>query len=164
MAARAKVAVGTFYQHYRSKRQLLLALMDELLKKLSRLSLQVEPSGDIRNVLHQLLARAFSTDLHYLGAYRAWQEAMLSDPALAQKNAAMHAWTTARVTALFRLLQQQPSARPDADIPSLAQAMDAFFWSLLVQALQMSKPALRRQVEAATHLIFHSLFRDTAGE
>ena len=89
---------------------------------------------------------------------------MLSDPALAQKNAAMHAWTTARITALFRLLQQQPSARPDADIPSLAQAMDTFFWSLLVQAPNMSRRAMQRQITAATHLIFHSLFRDTPGE
>jgi AcrR family transcriptional regulator len=43
IAARAGVAVGGFYQHFRSKRQLLLVLMDELLERLSRLDLR--PGG-----------------------------------------------------------------------------------------------------------------------
>lgn len=163
IAARAKLAVGTFYQHYRSKRQLLLALMDDLLEKLSQLNLRPEQSSDTRGALRQLLERAFAADLQYLGAYRAWREAMLSDPVLARKNAAIHAWTTARVAKLFRLLQRHPAARRDADIPSLARAMDNFFWSLLAEALHMPKPALHRQIGAATHFIFHALFRDSSG-
>jgi hypothetical protein len=42
IAQRANLAVGSFYQHYRSKRQLLLALMDELLERLSQLELRPE--------------------------------------------------------------------------------------------------------------------------
>lgn len=164
IAARARLAVGTYYQHYRSKRQLLLALMDDLLEKLSRLNLQPRQSSDIRGALRQLLSRAFSADLDHLGAYRAWREAMLSDPALAQKNAAIHSWTTARITKLFRLLQQHPGARHGADIPALATAMDAFFWSLLGQAIHMPKPTLHRQIDAATHLIFHALFQDSSSK
>jgi AcrR family transcriptional regulator len=163
IARRAKLAVGTFYQHYRSKRQLLLALMDDLLEKLSRLNLQPQQSGDIRAALAQLLTRAFAADLHYLGAYRAWQEGMLSDRGLAQRNTAIRSWTAARVTRLFRLLQRHPAARQDADIRGLAMAMDTFFWSLLGQALHMPKSALHRQIDAATHLIFHGLFQDRSG-
>src|SRR6266849_11028233 len=87
LSRRARIPVGTFYQHYRSKRQLLLALMDELLEKLSRLDLQPGAFTDVRTGLHALLSRAFSQDLRYLGAYRAWQEAVLSDPDLARKQA-----------------------------------------------------------------------------
>src|SRR5580658_9211139 len=91
IARRAKLAVGTFYQHFRSKRQLLLALMDELLEKLSRLDFRPRAVSDVRAIVHELLSRAFSHDLRYLGAYRAWQEAVLSDPALARKQSQMHA-------------------------------------------------------------------------
>ena len=160
IAQRANLAVGGFYQHYRSKRQLLLALMDELLEKLSRLDLQPGAFTDVRTGLHALLARAFSHDLRYLGAYRAWQEAVLSDPDLARKQAAIHAWTTTRVTTVFRLLQQLPNSRPEVDIPGLARVMDSFFWSLLAQAVRMPAIELNRWIDAATHLIYHAIFLD----
>src|ERR1700674_1928853 len=158
IARHAKLAVGTFYQHFRSKRQLLLVLMDDLLEGLSRLDLRPEGIADVRSALREMLARAFSHDLHYLGAYRAWQEAVLSDPDLARKQKQIHVWTTARTSALFRVLQQHPGARRGVDVPALASVMDAFFWSLLAQAAQMSAPELNQWLDSATHLIYHALF------
>src|SRR5271168_5086788 len=133
VARRAKLAVGTFYQHFRSKRQLLLALMDELLEKLSQLNFQPRAATEIRAGIRGLLSRAFSHDLHYLGAYRAWQEAALSDPELVKKQKEIHKWTTGRVTRVFQFLQTVPGARQKVDIPGLARAMHTFFWSLLAQ-------------------------------
>jgi AcrR family transcriptional regulator len=160
IARRAKLAVGGFYQHFRSKRQLLLVLMDELLEKLSRLDRRPQTIADPRTALRELLARSFSHDLHYLGAYRAWQEAALSDPDLTWKQRQIHAWTTTRVMAVFKFLQQLPGARSGVDIPGLASAMDTFFWSLLSQALHLPKRQLNRQIDSATHLIYHALFSD----
>jgi len=162
IAKRANLAMGSFYQHYRSKRQLLLALMDELLEHLSRLELQPKSAADIRAGLRELLSRAFATDLRYLGAYRAWQEAALSDAALAQKQQEIHGWTTGRSLAVFKLLQQLPGARPDVDIAALARVMDSFFWNLLAQALLLSKAELNQWIDASTHLIYHALFTDEA--
>ena len=110
--------------------------------------------------IRELLSRAFSNDLRYLGAYRAWQEAVLSDPDLAQKQEEIHAWTTARVTTLFQLLQQLPGARPGVDITGLARVMDSFFWSLLSQAVRFSKVQLNQRIDSATHLIYHAMFTD----
>ena len=160
IAQRANLAVGGFYQHFRSKRQLLLALMDELLEKLSQLDLQPKAFTDVRTGLHALLSRAFSHDLRYLGAYRAWEEAVLSDPGLARKQAEIHAWTTTRVTAVFQLLHKLPKARPGVDIPGLARVMDSFFWSLLAQAVRMPTAELNRWIDAATHLIYHAIYLD----
>jgi AcrR family transcriptional regulator len=160
IAKRANLAMGSFYQHYRSKRQLLLALMDELLGHLGRLELRPQVSGDIRAGLRELLSGAFSTDLRYLGAYRAWQEAALSDPELAKKQQEIHVWTTARVVAVFNFLQQLPGARTGVDIAALARVMDSFFWNLLAQALRLSKGELNQWIDAATHLIYHALFMD----
>lgn len=162
IAKRANLAMGSFYQHYRSKRQLLLALMDELLEHLSRLELRPRAAGDIRAGLRELLSRAFATDLRYLGAYRAWQEAALSDLELARKQQEIHAWTTARVMAVFKLLQQLPGARTGVDIATLARVMDSFFWNLLAQALLLSKAELNQWTDAAAHLIYHALFLDEA--
>jgi AcrR family transcriptional regulator len=164
IAQRARLAVGTFYQHFRSKRQLLLALMDELLEKLSQLDFRPRGVTDVRAVVHELLARAFSHDLHYLGAYRAWQEAVLSDPELARKQVEIHAWTTSRVTTVFQLLQQLPGARAGVDVPGLARVMDSFFWNLLGQAVLMPAVELNRWIDSATHLIYHAIFLDAAGK
>ena len=160
VARRAKLAVGSFYQHFRSKRQLLLALMDELLEKLSELEFHPRTGADVRAVVHELLARAFSHDLRYLGAYRAWQEAVLSDPELARKQVEIHVWTTGRVTTVFQLLQQLPGARPGVDVSGLARVMDSFFWSLLAQAVRMPEVELNQWIDSATHLIYHAMFTD----
>lgn len=160
IAGRAHLAVGGFYQHFRSKRQLLLALMDDLLDALSRVEFRPQPSADMRGAIRTLLARAFEHDLRYLGAYRAWQEAILSDPALARKQQRIHAWTAARVMAVFELLSKVHGARTTVDVPALARVMDGFFWSLLARAAKMRKAELNQWIDAATHLIYHALFTD----
>ena len=162
IARRAKLAVGGFYQHFRSKRQLLLALMDELLEKLSQLDFRPGAVTDVRAGIRRLLSRAFSHDLRYLGAYRAWQEAALSDPDLARKQRQIHGWTTTRVMTVFQLLQQLPGARQGVDVPGLASVMDSFFWSLLAQAGRLSKVEMDQRIDSATHLIYHALFTDPA--
>jgi AcrR family transcriptional regulator len=160
IARRASLATGSVYQHYRSKRQLLLALMDDLLEHLSHLDLRPAGAGDPRRVLHDLLTRAFARDLHYLGAYRAWQEAVLADEDLNAKQKAIHAWTTARVLAVLRYLQQLPGARADVDLQGLATVLDSFFWSLLGRAARMSDAELRRSIASVTHLMHHAMFKD----
>jgi AcrR family transcriptional regulator len=161
IARRANLAVGTFYQHFRSKRQLLLALMDDLLEYLSRLDLRSQTAADPRAGLRAMLARAFSGDLRYLGAYRAWQEAALSDAELQRKQEQIRAWTTMRVTAVLQFLQQLRGTRTGIDIPGLAGVLDSFFWGLLAQARLMSAAELDRWIDASTHLIYHAMFTDS---
>lgn len=163
VAHRAKLAVGGFYQHFRSKRQLLLLLMDELLEGLNQLDLAPTAMTDVRSGIRALLSHAFSRDLRYLGAYRAWQEAVLSDPELMDKQKEIQAWTTSRVTTLFQFLQQLPGARPGVDVAGLARVMDSFFWSLLAEAGRLSKIRLNQRIDAATHLIYHAMFTDLPG-
>ena len=160
IARRAELAIGTVYQHYRSKRQLLLALMDDLLDQLSRLDLRPGTDGDPRSVLNDLLTRAFARDLDYLGAYRAWQEAVLADADLIEKQKAIHAWTAGRVLAVLRYLQQLPGARPDVDVQGLATVLDSLFWNLLGQASRMPEAELRRSIASVTHLMHHAMFAD----
>jgi AcrR family transcriptional regulator len=162
IASRAGLAVGGFYLHFRSKRQLLLALMDDLLENLEALDLRPSPSPspDVRAGLRRLLGRAASSDLHYAGAYRAWQEAVLSDADLAARQRAIQAWTTKRVATAFTLLSSLPGARRGVDVDALARVMDGVFWGLIAQLGRLSRKERDRAIDAATHLVYHALFAD----
>lgn len=160
IASRAGVAVGSFYQHFRTKRQVLLVLMDELLERLEHLNLQPPRASTIRSGLHALLRTAFSQDLLYTGAYRAWREAVLRDPGLMRLQQQIERWTRARVRAVFEALLQLPSARHDVDVPILAHLMDRLFWDLLGQAAAMATSELEAVLDCITDLLYHALFCD----
>jgi AcrR family transcriptional regulator len=159
IALKARVPVGGFYLHFRSKRQLLLALMDDLIGAMARLELRV-PAESVRAGLREFLKHAFSGDLRYLGAYRAWQEAALSDAAIARKQRQIRAWTTSRVTNLFGQLARHPEARPGVNLAALGRSMDSFFWTILSEATGAPKVQLESWVDSAAHLIEHALFLD----
>ena len=158
IALKAHLAVGSFYQHFRSKKQLLLSLMNEFLEELSRLDLRPKNTSDLRAGLRAFFARALSTDLRYLGAYRAWREAVITDPDLARKEAEIQVWTTSRVFTAFSALQQLPGARPDVDVGGLAPVMDSFFWNLLEQAVSLPETQLEPWIDSTTHIVYHALF------
>ncbi len=61
---------------------------------------------------------------------------------------------------VFQSLQGLPGARQNVDIPDLARAMNAFFWSLLAQAARLPKAELNQWIDSATHLIYHAMFTD----
>ena len=164
IAIKSNLAVGGFYQHFRSKRQLLLVLMDELLERLSQLELRPKGAANIRQGIRALLSRALSMDLEYLGVYRAWREAAITDPELAQKESEIRAWTTRRVLTAFSSLQELPGARRGIDVKSLAHVMDAFFWNFLAQAVSLTDKQRSAWMDSTAHLIYHALFIDPPGK
>src|ERR1035441_1275537 len=163
IASRAGTAAGAFYTYFRSKRQLLIVLMNELLERLRDLDLR--PTGgaagvDARAGLRSFLAAVFRADLEYYGVVRAWQEAALTDAGLGQMQAAIEAWTNARILGVFRLLQQYPNARPDRDLPAFARMMDRHFWSLLARGASLPRRDFDREVRIAADVIYHYLFHE----
>ncbi len=160
IARRAAVAVGGVYLHFRSKRQLLLVLMDELLEGLEHLDLRPDATVDVRSALHAMLSRAFAADLTYLGAYRAWSEAVRTDPTLDAHDRRIHRWTNRRIVALFQGLQRLPHARPGVDGAALGRAMDVVFWTQLARAAALRPRELREWIDVTTDLIYHALFLD----
>jgi AcrR family transcriptional regulator len=166
LATRAGTAAGAFYNYFRSKRQLLIVVMNELLERLRNLDLR--PNGgataktDARNSLRSFLAAVFRADLEYYGVVRAWQEAALTDGGLGRMQTAIESWTNARVLRVFRLLQQFPNARRDRDLRTFARMMDRHFWSLLARGAILPRRDFDRDVRIAADVIYHYLFRDTS--
>jgi len=160
VAERAGVAIGSFYQHFRTKRQLLLVLMDQLLEGLEQLDLRPKGAATIRDALRDLLQSAFARDLAFAGAYRAWREAILLDPSLRPRQEQIERWTRARVTRVFETFLQLPGARRDVNVPVLANLMDRFFWDLLGQATRLAASELGPILDSTTDLLYHALFTD----
>jgi AcrR family transcriptional regulator len=163
IAQRAGVAVGSFYQHFRSKRQVLLVLMEELLEGLEQLDLRLKPAGTIRGGLRAVLQAGFSHDLVYAGAYRAWREAILLDPTLRPLQRRIERWTRARVSNAFESALQLPGARKNVNVALLAQLMDRLFWDLLGQLGNLTAAELEAVLDCLTDLIYHALLRDPDG-
>jgi AcrR family transcriptional regulator len=158
ITSRAGTASGSFYVYFRSKRQLLIVLMHELLQRLARVDLQ--PQGDLR----EFLVRIFDTDLESFGAIRAWHEATLADLELGAMRGEIEAWTEERILRLFRMLAESPRARPLRDLPVFARMMDRHFWSLLARGGGLSKRAFAREIAVAADVITHYFFADAADQ
>jgi len=160
ITSRAGTAAGAFYTYFRSKRQLLVVLMNELLERLSRLDLRPRGQATARDRLRDFLAAVFRADRQYYGVVRAWQEASLTDPELGRMRAAIESWTGARILRVFRLLQSFPNARSDRDLPTFARMMDRHFWSLLARGSRLRPRDFACEVRMAADVIYHYLFRD----
>jgi AcrR family transcriptional regulator len=154
IAKRAGIAIGGFYQYFGSKRQLLLVLMNEFLQKLHQMDMD-PPAPDLKSAIQAVLHAGLATDLAYSGAYRAWKEAMLSDPKLLAFDIQIRRWTTARLRAALPRLRQLPGARQKLNIDVFASLIDRLFWDLIGSEFEADG-----LVETLTHIIFHSIFSD----
>lgn len=155
IAQQAGVAVGGFYQHFRSKRQVLLVLMDGLLQELNQMDLQLGAEANIVTLEH-IVRKALSVDWAYAGAYRAWREAIWQDSALSGFNRQVTDWTRTRLLDLLKGMQQLPGTRPHLDMETMAWVLDLWFWQLA------GTPAdnLDAVVRVVTDLLYHALFQD----
>jgi len=159
IAHRAGVAVGSFYHHFASKRQILLVLMDRLLQDASMLTFEARSADlhDIRDGMAQLVRQALQVDWAYAGAYRAWREAAVQDRELQALHQQIEAWTAQQLALLFEVLLHVPGARQDVDGEMLA-------WELSLLLLRLAEIPLEEPdavVASLTGLMYHGLFTDT---
>lgn len=156
IANRAGVAVGGFYSHFRSKRQVLLVLMDRLLGELAALDLSVAPEAPPQLVIAGLVHVGLRVDWAYIGAYRAWHEVILRDPELGALHRQIEAWSMSRLRLLTEMLAHHPSARTDLDVETFCWVTNQLFWRL-TEADVENRAAVER---AVAHMLAHAIFRD----
>jgi AcrR family transcriptional regulator len=161
IAHRAYVAVGGFYQHFASKRQIVLVLMDRLLQEAANLTSPGEQINlqDIRSIIAYFVRQGLQVDWSYAGAYRAWREAALQDRELRELNIHVEQWLASQLETLLKGLQLFPGARIDVDMPVLAWELCLLFLRLAETPLE-SPGEIDAVVDSLTHLIYHALFRD----
>jgi len=156
IAKDARVAVGGFYKHFRSKRQVLLVLVDRLLHEIGSEPWS-EPGDDVTTVMNRV-GRHFNPAFAHAGVYRAWCEAASRDPALAALADRIEAWATAGITAALKPAAASPHARPNVDVVTVSYILGVIFWRLL-DARIADRAALSDTLVAALR---HVLFEDAA--
>jgi AcrR family transcriptional regulator len=127
ISRRAGVAVGGFYLHFRSKRQVLHVLMNALLPEIhSRL-------GAFSDALRfpSEFVSSLPFDSPHAGACRAWRSAALHDTSIAQLDAEIETWTSERIAAALRTLAMKQGVRPAVDLQSIAWMLSALWWRSL---------------------------------
>jgi AcrR family transcriptional regulator len=159
IARLAGVAVGGFYQHFASKQQILLVLMDQLLQETALLTWESKSAAlpDIRDGIARMVRQALQVDWAYAGAYRAWREAGVRDREMWALHQQIEAWTAQELTMLFRGLLLVPGARQEVDYETLA-------WELALLILRLAEIPLAEPdavVASLTNLIYHGLFTDS---
>jgi AcrR family transcriptional regulator len=161
IAHQAGVAVGGFYQHFASKRQILLVLMDRLVQEASvvagALVIRSANSQQIRDTLAQLVRQALQVDWAYAGAYHAWREAAVHDRELQLLSQSIEAWVVQQLKLLFHGLLLLPGARQDVDRDMLAWEIALLFLRLAETPLADPDPV----VASLTALLYHGLFFDS---
>ena len=161
IAHRADVAVGGFYQHFASKRQIVLVLMDRLLEEASALTAQTDQVNvqDIQSIIAHFVQQGLQVDWSYAGAYRAWREAALKDRELRELNIKVERWLAEQLEMLLSGLLLFPGARAHVDVTTLAWELCLLFLRLAETPIEGSGE-IDAVVESLTRLIYHGLFKD----
>jgi AcrR family transcriptional regulator len=154
VAKDAGIAVGGFYQHFRSKRQVLLVLLDHLLAELESLPPRA-PDDEAATILACIRHR-FTSIWQYAGVYRAWREAAQRDASLSEIQASIEAWTTAKGAAALHAAAAAPGARRNADVATLSYVLSVIFLRLL----ESNVPDRAVLADAVVAMVTHALFED----
>jgi AcrR family transcriptional regulator len=126
ITARANVAVGAFYVYFRSKRQLLIELMNLLLQRLQSIELTLPAGADVRRGLRTFLRAALRADRENYGVVRAWNEAASTDAELAKMRGVIEGWTQRRVRGVFVSVGERLGTAPPADLDTFARIIDRY--------------------------------------
>lgn len=159
IAKTAGVAVGGFYQHFGSKRQLLIVLMDRLLSDIEAFDFGAAPgAGDGRQTVAAIVRAGLAADWAHAGVYRAWSEAVPRDPQVARYDERIRRWASGRIAGALRAFGVLPEARRDVDVDVLAELLNDLFWRVA------ETPAARRAAvaEVVVNLVTHAILRDRA--
>ncbi|HEV2737114.1 MAG TPA: helix-turn-helix domain-containing protein [Candidatus Elarobacter sp.] len=155
ISKQAGVAVGGFYLHFRSKRQVLLVLVDRLLNELDTFT---EVTSADTEAIFACLRDRFRASWDYAGVYRAWREATLRDAELAALHEQVDAWAIARTASALTAAAAAPGARATVSVTTLAYMFTTIFWRQLeVQAADRGLLS-----DALSAVIQHALFEDRA--
>jgi AcrR family transcriptional regulator len=155
IAKDAGIAVGGFYQHFRSKRQVLLILLDHLLAELE--SPPCSPRDEAATIIGCIHHR-FTSMWQYAGVYRAWREAALRDATLTGIQESIEAWTTGRGAAALNAAAAAPGARRNVDVPTLSYMLSTIFLRLLESSVPDRAALADTVVAMVTHAVFEDRF------
>jgi AcrR family transcriptional regulator len=158
IAAAAGVSVGAFYNYYRNKRQILMALAQRRLGdifthlRLARLDLA---NKDHHTVIRKAIVSVIASD-QGPGLRGVWQQLMSLEPELAPAQATIRRYALDQLERQLLIAQEQGALWPGLDAPATALAIFAMLDALSVR--RDKDLSDERLIESVTTLIERALF------
>jgi TetR/AcrR family transcriptional repressor of mexJK operon len=158
IARAAHVSVGSFYNYFRDKRQILLVLVVERLESIF-MSLQFGSLdfsfGKERDVIHATIREVLSPEA--MDYRRIWMEFVAHAPDLQGYQDAVRRTTLKKIQERLRLVADEGLTWPDLDIEAAALSIFA-----LLEALSLNyigSPPEDRLMDGVTDFIYRAVFR-----
>lgn len=158
IATAAGVSVGTFYNYFRNKRQILLAMallrLSDIFTHL-RLTQMDLSHGDRRLAIREAITAIVASGRQQ-GLRGVWQQLMSLEPELAPYQAMVRRYTINMIEERLNAAREQGGVWPDLDIPGTSLAI----YSLLDNISTRRDDDLpeERIIESISMLIEHALF------
>jgi AcrR family transcriptional regulator len=169
IALRSRLAVGTIYNYFRSKPEIILALVqrDTLAGLQAGEAVLKDPPRDPVAAVQSLLERAVAPfALHDRSLWRELTAAALKDPELAQGFFAADVRLIALVAALLRELRARGDLRQDLDPDRGAVCLYGIFFSWWIAHLTnegISLEMLRTELRAGASLVMTGYLEHAQG-
>lgn len=164
IAAAAGVSVGTFYNYFRNKRQILVALVLERLEDIFtplRLAQMDLTRGNYRENIRVAVAAALSAN-DQTGLRRVWAELMSVEPELIPYQQRMRRYVQSQLEDRLVQAKEQGLTWPNLDVRVTALAI-----LTLVDALNLRRTESvpeKHLVEGLTDMIYRAIFAVPAAE
>lgn len=142
----AGVSVGTFYDHFENKADLMLHVAEQAAE-----SLPLPPVGGLPELEHHIASLETAPTA---GVARAWSEAIRTEPALRQANARMRSITHARYAQWVRDARGRRRVRPVLDDGLTASAAMALLREAVTGTYEPSADRVRDMARAIWFLLF----------
>jgi AcrR family transcriptional regulator len=158
IAASAGVSVGTFYNYFRNKRQILLALtmlrLSDIFTHL-RLAQMDLAHGDHHATIHDAITAVLAGDLRP-GLRAVWQQLMTLEPELAPYQATMRRYALNLIEERLRAASEIGGVWPNFDIEGTSLALFSMLDSL--SARRDDDLPIERVIDSVTALIERTVF------
>lgn len=158
IAEAAGVSIGTFYNYFRNKRQILLTLiieqLDDIFGQLRLVHMDLS-HGNPRRRIRDAVAAALQVN-ERSGLHRVWQELMSSEPELIPYQQVIREYVQKQLAEQLRLAQQRGGTWAHLDVEVTALAILTLVDSLSMRA--NLGPDQERVIEGVADMIFRAIY------
>ncbi len=160
IAAAAGVSVGTFYNYFRNKRQVLvmlvLARLEDIFGNLQLARLDFSLGHHHRPIIRDAIAAALGGSQQ--GLRRVWMELMSLEPELIPYQQIIRRYVLTQLEANLRAARDKGETWPDLDVEATALAIFSLLDTIGMRDGPDQQIDAERVIETLTNIVYRSVF------
>ncbi|MGZ3637149.1 MAG: TetR/AcrR family transcriptional regulator [Ktedonobacterales bacterium] len=166
IAAAAGVSVGTFYNYFRNKRQVLVTLviarLEDIFGNLQLARLDFSLGYHHRAIIRDAIAAAMGGSQQ--GLRRVWMELMSLEPELVPYQQIIRRYVLTQLEANLRAARDKGETWPDLDVEATALAIFSLLDTIGMRHDADQQISADRVIETLTNFVYRSVFPPDASE